>query len=703
MAAGRWELRTFTGRNMEDSSKMDGRGDRIAVFGPFRYDFAGGRLMRGEAEVALPPRGHAVLQLLLERAGTLVDKRTLMASAWSDTSVTDGSVSEAIRLVRRALDDEAGPAALIETVPRRGYRFAAAVSWQFRPAARRQRRTSLRIPWLVAAGAAMIAVGWWAFPGDGTRGNGPGARFTVDVTGQGHIHLKGQPSVAVSRDGTRLAMVLERDGVRRLFVRSLDESAADALAGTEGAIAPFFSPDGATLAFFADGRLKTVAVVTGALRDVAAAPDPHGGVWTPDAAIVFASSGRLQRIVPDGSHPRELVEPAGWEWRWPDILTDGRIIATRWRGTLEAADVAAIDNAGSIAPFIDGASHARASGGDEVYFAREGRIFKAPVTGAPSPRPVSVSAERVATDPLTGAAQFAASGAGVLVYVGGDSEVVARRVLQWLDDDGGEKEVAFGPARVKTARLAPDERRMAVTLADGAATDVWIAGPEPHGLKRLSHDGRSTGGVWSPDGRHIAFSRSVDGRFVAMIAAVAGGAPRVLWSNGDSTFPYSWAPSGRAVAVETHRTGTGWDVDLLAVDLEGGQIAARALLAGAADERFPRFSPNGLWIAYQSNASGRWEVYIAQADGQRARLVSRQGGEQPIWHGPDRLLYTADGLLWAVDLKLEPGRPRASGARPLLRLDDRIVAEASRNGLLALARAPGAIAPGVHVVLGGAR
>jgi len=690
---------------MEDSSKLGIRDDPTAVFGPFRYEFAAGRLVRDGVEIPLPPRAHAVLRVLLGRAGTLVDKRTLLASAWLETSVTEGSLSEAIRLVRRALLDHGGPDAYVQTVPRRGYRFAAPVRWESRQTTPAAPPRAARRAWRLAAAAAgglavLTATAWWALTGR-VDPAGPRARFTLNLEDLGRLDLKGHPSVAVSRDGTRLALVLERDGVRRIAVRWLDGGAAGPIPGTEGAVAPFFSPDGRSVAFFADGRLQSVVIETGETAGIAPAPDPHGGVWTPDGAVVFASAGRLLRIDRGGrGEPRELASRGDWLWRWPDVLADGRVIGTRWRGSLETSDVAVIDRAGRAAPFIGRASHARAAGGHDVYFTREGRVFSAPAA-APRASPAAI-VDRVATDPFTGAAQFAASAAGVLVYASGEPEAVARRELHWLGDDG-EAAVAFGPARVKSARLAPDAERLALTLADGAATDVWIAGPEPRRLRRLSDDGRSTGGVWAPDGRHVAFARVSEGRFVAMVAPAGGGPARVLRSARESTFPYSWGPSGLVIAAETYREATGWDVDVVQVDHDARPIGARALLGGAADERSPRFSPDGRWIAYQSNASGRWEVYVAAAGGGPPHRVSRDGGESPIWQDDSRLLYTTEGLLWSVDVAISAGVPRAAAVRPLLRLEDRILADASGGRLLALARAPGEAGPGLHVVLGARR
>ena len=520
----------------------------VATFRPFRYDFDAERLWRGDHEVSLPPRGHAVLRVLLDRPGRLVDKRAFLDEVWAGTFVTDQSLSEAVRLVRRALADGEGGRHYIQTVPRRGYRFDAAVVFDTGvPTAAHDVRPGPSLRTFVAAGLLLLIVGGavvtllrpHAVP------TSPRTSFVLDLNEAGRLELKGQPSVAVSPDGRLLAFVAERSGVRRVFLRPLDRSAATPVTGSEGAVAPFFAPSGNALGFFADGRLKLADLDTGIIIDRAPAPDSRGAVWTRDGDIVFASNGRLWRVPDTGQAAPVLVaESAEHAWHWPDRLGDGRLIATRWTGVLDRAAVMTIDpDSGHVAPLVPGASHARATGLDQVLFARDGQLHVTTI-GHEDQTALPI-VDRLAVDPATGGAYFAASASGVLFYVGGGPEVVAPTTVRWLSDGGHTSAPLLPSTEIKMARLSSDASRVVVTIVRGGTSDVWTAALPEGALLPLTSDGRSTGGVWAPDGTRVAFSRVVDRQYRVMIAPADGSADAVAVPAGSfDVFPV--------------RVGTGW-------------------------------------------------------------------------------------------------------------------------------------------------
>ena len=288
----------------------------VLLFGAFAFDTHTRLLTRDGQELALPPRVLGVLELLLERAGNVVPRQDLIDTVWKDAFVTDTSLAEAVSVLRQVLGDDPQAPTYIQTRHRRGYRFVAPVTIEGQPASTvndaplRQAAASAPpadivspsiggqlVPWSAAVICGFIAIAAvWQMTRHSATQSVPAARFTIAPVA-GTVLDSAAPAVAVSPDGRQIAWSACDGTGCRLYVRPLDRLDASVVAGTDGAHAPFFSSDSRWIAFFADGRLKKVALAGGTPATLADASTPLGGVWI-DREVVFAGSpsGGLMRV-----------------------------------------------------------------------------------------------------------------------------------------------------------------------------------------------------------------------------------------------------------------------------------------------------------------------------------------------------------------------------------------------------------------------
>jgi DNA-binding winged helix-turn-helix (wHTH) protein len=455
----------------------------IVTFGPFAFDTHSRLLTRDGLELALPPRVLGVLELLLERAGDVVPRQDLIDTVWKDAFVTDTSLAEAVSVLRQTLGDDPQLPTYIQTRHRRGYRFVAPVSsGRSRAIAVEEHPTPAPpsaqvvspsiggqlVPWSAAVLCALIAVvATWRL----THREGqtvPAARFTVSPVAGTRFDASA-PSLAISPDGAALAWSACDNSICRVYVRPLDRLEASPLSGTDGAHAPFFSPDGKWIAFFADGRLKKIAIAGGAPVTLTDAPTPLGGAWL-DRVIVFAgsSSGGLMRVSPDGGEAQALTiprEPDG-EVRhaWPSLVPGTRLL-------LFSIDTAAVDDAPGVLgvlslddgdarsqrwrTLVAGSGLARAASSDTIVFSRGEELYAIAFDGL---RLETTGVPRAILSPLAtarGLAQYALSPTGSLVYA--TSPAAAIFGLRWWSASTGETDT--GDSR--SAEREPRARRHA--------------------------------------------------------------------------------------------------------------------------------------------------------------------------------------------------------------------------------------------------
>jgi len=486
--------------------------------------------------------------------------------------------------------------------------------------------------------------------------------------------------IAMSPDGRRIAYI--EDGTKKwqITVRSLDAFECTALAGTDGADNPFFSPDGEWLAYYGNECLMKIPVTGGApvklLEVPRAAP---GGSWGPDGTIVFAGgwSGGLSKISAAGGESREFttLDAARGEvsHRWPQILPDGRhVLFTVKTANMEEFDEALIEvcdlETGKAKLLIEGGTFARYAAGHLLYI-RGGTLFAAPfdlarleITGAA--RPV---VERVSMWPASGSALFAVSRDGDLVYAAGAPRVSVASLV-WVARDGAETPIASEKRVYQATRLSPDGRSIACWI--GAANDkLWRIDVERGNLTRLtSGAGNDNSPVWSPDGKRIAYFSDLAGNGdVCLLTAEGGGAPDRLVEGPLQDRPSGFSADGLLVAFTRQDPNTGLDIWFAAVD---GDRAARPFLATPFNEGLLTFSPDGRWVAFVSDEAGDGDVYVQPYPGPGGKTqVSRGGGWAPRWSFDSReLFYLAQDSLAVVSVE-SGASGRFSAPKTLFRVE----------------------------------
>ena len=400
------------------------------------------------------------------------------------------------------------------------------------------------------------------------------------------------------------------------------------------------------------GASLVIVHTGGAAVTLCEAPDDRGGSWGEDGTIVFTPAAAvgvgLLRVSSAGGTPEVLTKPdpdAGEvTHRWPQVLPGGTGViftASATMGNFDDATVVAQPFPGSSNKILlRGGYHGRYLPSGHLVYIRDGTLIAAAfdldrleVTGEPTP-----VVQGVTSSTLSAGAQFAYSDRGALVYVPGEN---AEFSIDWVDSAGKMEPLRAVPALYFNPRFSPDGRRLAMDIHDRNQGDVWVYEWEVDTLSRLTFDPAfDMRPIWTPDGRRIAFaSERADKRTLNLYwqrADGTGEAERLTESkNGQS--PASWHPSGKFLAFTEVSPQTG-TADVMILEVEGSEDSgwkpgqATVLLNAPFDENHPEFSPDGRWLAYQSNESGRNEVYVRPFPGPGGKWqVSTGGGIAPMW------------------------------------------------------------------------
>ncbi len=498
-------------------------------------------------------------------------------------------------------------------------------------------------------------------------------RLTVELGADASVATVFGAAAILSPDGARLAFVARgADQKQRLYLRALDQVEATPLSGTEGAIDPFFSPDGQWIAFFADGKLKKVATQGGAAVALCDAGAPRGGTWSEDGTIVFSPNiiGGLFGVSSAGGTPQPLTTLGKGEGshRWPQVLPGSKAVvftAGVGQGPSESKAMVyslrsgthkeihagrGIDQVHGRGRWVMYARYLPAAaglpGGHLVYI-QEGTLFAAPfdldkleMTAQPAP-----VLEGVMSSAGTGGAQFAFSGTGALVYFPGKD--TAGAPLQWLDAQGKLRPLRNVPASYGYPRFSPDGKRLALTIYDSTNVDVWVYDWARDTMSRFTFDpARDVGGVWTPDGQRLTFGSDS-----------GGGPTNIYWQRADGTgaierltesknpqTPWSWNPDGKALAFTEFSSETQGDI--LVLPMEGDERTGwrpgkpQVFLNGPFVEAVPVFSPDGRWLAYSANDTGIFEVYVRPFPSSGGKWqISSGGGFFPKWSPNGRELF----------------------------------------------------------------
>jgi Tol biopolymer transport system component len=515
---------------------------------------------------------------------------------------------------------------------------------------------------VLLAGAAIAGVAVWNLRPASPQ---PVSRLAVPLPPGESLRMLNTQVLALSPDGSRIAYVSSRAGKQQIYLRAFDSMESKALSGTEGAESLFFSPDGKWLGFSAGGKLMKVSMSGGAALSICEAPNPRGVTWGDNGTIVFAPGfgvSGLSQVSAAGGKPRAITsrDPTTDEEadRWPQLLPGGRaVLFTAWNRNLDDAQIIVqrLDTR-ERRIILQGGTNPRYVPSGHLVYARAGTLMAVPfdlsrfqVTGEPIPVAEDVS---LATE---GVAQFDISRTGSLVYVPGDLQGNGRQLV-WVDRKGEEQLLEAPPRNYLNPRLSPDGQRVAVTI-QGANDDVWVYDIPRQTLARLTSQARSLNPIWTPDGKRIIYRSNRTGILNMFWKAADGsGEEERLTVSQSNQWPSAVSPNGQALAF----VSSGRDLWILNLT---GDRKSHPFQKTPFNENSPSFSPDGRWLAYTSDESGRNEVYVQPFPaGGRKVQISTEGGEQARWAHSGELFYRDGDKIMSIALTTQPtlvaGKPR---------------------------------------------
>ncbi len=492
-------------------------------------------------------------------------------------------------------------------------------------------------------------------------------RFTIGPPEKGAFNLGlGAAVIAVSPDGSKVAFSASKENSpSQLWVRALDSQSAQEIPGTENGSEPFWSPDGRSIGFSADGKLKTINLSSGAVETLAEVRTT-AGTWSRDGVVLFiADDNTLARVPESGGAvtPVTTLDASRSEFAhvWPYFLPDGKHFLyfaesiakpennAIFVGSLDSKDRKLLVKANSNPAYVPPGY---------LLYNRPGTLMAQPfdadrlqLTGDAVP-----IAEGVAFNPFGSIADFSASDNGVLVYRGGGGAVPL--TLAWVSRDGAAQALAATPHNYTFPRISPDGKRVAVGIEQAGSGQVWVYDTTRDAMSRLTFDGATNvDPIWTRDGKRIVFKGK--GNRLFWQPADGGGAAEQLTSDQRSTndLPGNWSPDGQGLLfMETLPLRALFVFSLKdrkAQRFDTGEVGASS----------PCFSPDGRWIAYTSNESGRTEVYVRPYPGPGGKWqVSTDGGTEPVWNPKGReLFYRSEQKMMAVDYT---ERPEFSAGKP---------------------------------------
>jgi serine/threonine-protein kinase len=484
----------------------------------------------------------------------------------------------------------------------------------------------------------------------------------------------GRTAIALSPDGSLLVYAGEQNGKSQLFVRPLDSFEARPIPGTVGAYAPFFSPDGRSIAFFATNTLQKVSLEGGQPVTLCESRNVQGGAWGPDDTIIFSDGegAKLVRISASGGDPQTVALPgelgaAFWGLSTPEFLPDGDTVLVTgwWDNNPDHYRIATLSlKTGKLRIVTEGGMDAHYLSTGHLVYARGAALIAAPfdartatVTG-----PAVTLIENVRSEDW-GSVQFALTRDGTLVYVSGGPAWIGK--LVWADRTGATTPIAAPPRVYQEFALSPDGQHIALDI-DEATRDIYLFEFARGGLLRFTNTGSNQRPRWTPDGKQVTFARLNGGRAEVILKSIDSGAEEVLMP-GTFRPPVSWSPDGNILMYTETAPETNLDLGII----RRGQ-SPQTWLKTRFREWGAAFSRDGKYIAYVSDESGQYEVYVRPASGEGAKWqVSTEGGEEPLWSKDGRELFYRNGPRWmAAEVTTQPqfraGTPRMLFEGPYL-------------------------------------
>ncbi len=666
--------------------------------------------MKSGVRIRLSAQPFQILLCLLAQPGEVVANEQLRQRIWKEGTFVDfeHGLHAAINKLRRALSDSAENSRYIETVPGRGYRFIGALESHRAPNLAEAAIPDTSPPppqvvgefspvqsgrgnrWrIVAVVAPLLAgLGVWAAshfrqtPSDervlSLQINPPdGSEFTFGTQAAGF---------SVSPDGKTAAYIATDKGKAALWVRPLEGTTARLLPGTEDAGMPFWSPDSKSIAFFAQGKLQRIFLAGGTPQTICDVGQARGGSWSANGQILLGgwNSGLFQ-VAASGGQPSSVTTLNASRGEifhyWPQILPGGHFLyfvrsrkpqytgvyAASLARPSETVQLLATESNAWYAPAAGGASRDRKG---YLLWLRGGTLLvqdfdtvTLKLSGVPHP-----VADPVASLGVQGQMQVSVPAMGILLY----KSTSPLRQFKWVDREGKARGVVGEPAFSAFFHLSPDGRRIVVTRPGEAGNDLWILDVDRGVPSRFtSRTGLNVEPVWSPDSRAIAFASEAPPNLFREDSNGSGGEQRLIQSP-NAQFPMDWSRDGRFLLFEED-SGPRNVRSLRILPVGPGDVDARPrpYRRTTFNESMAQFSPDTRWVAFQSDESGRNEIYIDTFPEPRGKVrISTGGGVLPEWGADARELFyvSSDSMLMSVSLRLETGSPEPSAPHALFPL-----------------------------------
>jgi eukaryotic-like serine/threonine-protein kinase len=676
-------------------------------------------VVRSGKTTHIEPKVMEVLVYLAEHPGEVVSKDEILKAIWGDTFVTENALTRCITELRRVFDDDVRAPHVIQTIAKSGYRLIAdihkiagkgselspagdAVSLRPGAATAAPDRAGLysRVFMLLGIGAlvggAISGLVVWNLRTTPLPSPRPSTRFVISlptelaglpIARQHRSAATGGLAIALAPDNTHLVYALANQaGQSQLYLRTMDKLEATPIQGTEDGFGPFFSPDGSTLGFFAAGKLKKVSLHGGTPVVLCDAPKSFGATWVPDDTIIFAPGGDagLVRISAAGGTPQLLATPdplkGEGSYVWPEVLPGGKsvIFTVRLSGSANEHNQIGVRSleTGHQTVLLKNATGARYAAANADPGAPGFLVFtRAPDMVGLSGRHGATlwavpfdtqSLELANASPMPvaegvmvtywGVAQVSFSPRGGLVYIQGEHAVASR--LMWVDRRGATEPLPL-PARIYNhPGLSPDGRSIAV----GIGSDIWVSDLARGTLNRLTLEHKNYWPLWTHDGNRVAYASNRDGPMNLFWIKADGSGGEERLTKEQNCSPVSFSRDGKWLAFYEFPFNFGGNYDIWLLPLDG-ERKPRRLLSAPFVERSPVFSPDGQWLAYASDESGRLEIYVQPFPGPgRKWPISNEGGREPLWSRNGELFYRMGDKMMAVDVKTSPmfsaGKPK---------------------------------------------
>ena len=541
-------------------------------------------------------------------------------------------------------------------------------------------RGALLLAGLVVATATALILGWNSLTRVPARERV--TRTSIKPMENSSFILSDGSGFALSPDGGMLAYVASTpEGKSALWVRPIASVRAQRLAGTEGAMYPFWSPDSRFIGFFAGAKLKKVEAGGGPPYTICDASDARGGAWGAGGEIVFTPSvnAALFRVSASGGSPAPVTtldaSKNELSHRWPWFLPDGRHFLflagspfTPIEGPTNTINIGSLDS-GDVIPLMNSHAGAIAVSG-KILFLRQNTLMGVPfderrlaITGD-----AAAIADQVQEGRIYARGLFSASGNGLLAYV--EDTTSATRQFVWFDRTGKQTGAVPGADAYSSPRISTDGRQLVYYL-DATGYDIWsydmvrdVKTRQTFSTERASQSNIYP--VWSPDGKSIAYSSYRNGKHYVMVKPADGSSSEETLLDGGERyrFPLDWSPDGKHLVYQ-EGTAAGFALMMLPLD---GDRKPTTLLSSQFSHREGDFSPDGKWLAYTSNESGEYKIYVIPFPGPGGKWqVSPGGGFTPRWRGDGKEIfyYSSDSRIMAADVSASGSTFEVGSVHPL--------------------------------------